>query len=376
MKINQRFDEEVGGDIPFTPPQNPLDVTPQGVPEFTPDEVGPNTIDPRLLYTDQAQGFLGINPDDFPGWAGGTITLENFEEFIQYLIGQGFGHTRADHPDNLTIEEIYAAVQAMLGNYENWNDFSITQMIMFLYYIGGPEGFSGTVYLDSRGNPTIGYGFTRNAEGLQEALDYINATYGTNYTIDGLFGGSQTLTRAHAGIILSLISVKYFSIVNKGLAKLGFTMDSRGLNMIFQILFSLVYQGGAGFFDKFPKMIKALLEGRFMDAWLQLIYVNGTPASGTTDWYEQTRANSPRFQMIYQLFYWLFIFYGITPDGPGVGQRPPIPGGEQVVRTTPDFVGDDDPGLDPDLFANLGESNNPLIESFKHFNNISHKGLR
>ena len=133
---------------------------------------------------------------------------------------------------------------------------------------------------------------------------------------------------------------------------------------------------GAGFFDKFPKMMRALLEGRFMDAWLQLIYKDGTAASGTTDWFNQTKKNSPRFLMIYNLFYYLFIFYGITPDGPGVGQRPPIPGGEQVVRTTPFFGGDDDPGLDPDLFANLGESKNPLIESFKHFNNISHKGLR
>ena len=76
------------------------------------------------------------------------------------------------------------------------SNFFISNMIMFLYYIGGPEGFSGTVYEDSEGVKTIGYGFTQNAEGLQQALDYINATYGTNYTIAGLFDGSQTLTKA------------------------------------------------------------------------------------------------------------------------------------------------------------------------------------
>ena len=51
--------------------------------------------------------------------------------------------------------------------------FFISNMIMFLYYIGGPFGFSGTVYTDSEGNKTIGYGFTQNADGLQAALDYI-----------------------------------------------------------------------------------------------------------------------------------------------------------------------------------------------------------
>ena len=133
-----------------------------------PDATGPNEIDPRLLYRDTAEpddvggGLQGINPDDFPGWAGGTITLENFDEFIEYLIGRGgFASEREDHPANLSIEEIYAALQAILSQFSG-GSFFISNMIMFLYYIGGPEGFSGTVYTDSEGNKTIGYGFTQN----------------------------------------------------------------------------------------------------------------------------------------------------------------------------------------------------------------------
>jgi GH24 family phage-related lysozyme (muramidase) len=357
--------------------QVPSAVDPQGFPEFVPpDATGPNIIDPRLLYRDKTGdapgdgGLQGINPEDFPEWAGGTITLENFEEFIEYLLGSGFVSERADHPDNLSIEEIYAAIQALLALGFPGTHFFITNMIMFLYYIGGPEGFSGTVYEDSEGVKTIGYGFTQDAEGLQEALNYINETYGTNYTIAGLFDGSQTLTRAHAGIILALISTSYYNMVVEGMNEAGFHTQTRGLEMIFQIIFSLVYQMGAGFFDKFPNMIQALVEGRFMDAWKQLIYKRGTKGSGTTDWYNQTGPNSPRFQMIYQIFYWLFVFYGITPDGPGVGQKPPIPGGEQVVR--PDF-------------SPLGEPNTPIdpvyaggiVESFVKYNQERiNRGLR
>ena len=80
--------------MPFTPPNMiPSAVDPQGFPEFEPpDATGPNIIDPRLLYRDKADGpsdggLQGINPEDFPEWAGGTITLENFEEFIEYLLG-------------------------------------------------------------------------------------------------------------------------------------------------------------------------------------------------------------------------------------------------------------------------------------------------
>jgi len=364
--------------MPFTPPnQVPSAVDPQGLPDFVPpDATGPNEIDPRLLYRDTAEpddvggGLQGINPDDFPGWAGGTITLENFEEFIEYLIGRGgYASEREDHPANLSIEEIYAALQAILSQFSGWTDFSISNMIMFLYYIGGPEGFSGTVYSDPGGVLTIGYGFTQNAEGLQSALDYINATYGTNYTIEGLFGGSQTITRAHAGIILALISVRYYAITKEGMEALGFNLETRGINMIFQIMFSLVYQMGGGFFDKFPSMIQALLEGRFMDAWKQLIYKRGTKESGTTKWFDETGPNSPRFQMLYQLFQYLFIFYGITPDGPGIGQTPPIPGGEQVVR--PDFTPDGGPNMP------INPTYTGIVESFVKYNeNRLNRGIR
>jgi hypothetical protein len=380
MKINQRLDEEMG---PISlPNQVPSAVDPQGLPDFVPpDATGPNIIDPRLLYRDTAEpndvggGLQGINPDDFPGWAGGTITLDNFDEFIEYLIGRGgFASDREDHPANLSIEEIYAALQAILSQFSG-NSFFISNMIMFLYYIGGPEGFSGTVYTDSEGNKTIGYGFTQNAEGLQAALDYINSVYGTNYTIAGLFGGSQSLTRGHAGIILGLISKRYFNMVVEGMNEAGFYMETRGLNMIFQIIFNLVYQMGAGFFTKFPNMIKALVEGRFEDAYLQLIYKKGNKGSGTTDWFDQTGRNSPRFQMLYQIFQYLIIFYGANPGGPGIGSQDlPIPGGEQVVR--PDFSPEDTPTtpIDPVYATPVVESKNSLIESFEKFS--KKKGIR
>ena len=74
--------------------------------------------------------------------------------------------------------------------------------------------------------------------------------------------------------------------------------------------------------------------------------------------------------MLYQLFYYLFIFYGITPDGPGVGQKTTNSGGEQVVR--PDF-------------SPLGEPNTPIdpvyaggiVESFVKYNQERlNRGLR
>lgn len=385
MNIDPRLNEEVGGGIPPTPPFDPSDLSPidpQGIPEFTPDPIGPidpNYVNPKWLYRDKAQGFLGINPDDFPNWTGGAITEENFGEFLVYLQAYYGFLVRIDHPAHLSDSELYAALQALLRNYPDLDSQSIARMIMFLYYIGGPEGFRGEMYYDSEGNPTIGYGFTRNAAGLQEALDYINATYGTNYTLDGLFGGGQTLTREYAGIILGIISAKYYDLVAKGLEKRGITSDRDDYNRIFQILFSLVYQGGAGFFDKFPKFMKALLERRYLDAWLQLVYKDGTPESKISDWFDQTRPTSPRFKMFYRFFSWLFVIYGIYPGGPGVGQKPPIPGvpgGEQVVNLPPPEV-IDEPVYDPDWLAKqYNESYNPLIESFKHFNKISHKGLR
>ena len=61
-------------------------------------------------------------------------------------------------------------------------------------------------------------------------------------------------------------------MVVEGMNEAGFHTQTRGLDMIFQIIFSLVYQMGAGFFDKFPNMIKALV-GRSLYGRMETTYL-------------------------------------------------------------------------------------------------------
>lgn len=138
-------------------------------------------------------------------------------------------------------------------------------------FIAGFEGFSSTVYPDTKGIPTVGYGF--NLRRADAGLRF--AAIGNNPTLEQVLAGAP-ITREQARRLMYADVERCIAEARRNVPSLD-SMPEIARFIIVDLIYNM---GTSGLFDNpqtpkiegFPRFLRAMQAGRYALAALELIF--------------------------------------------------------------------------------------------------------